>query len=453
MILNNINILKDYAMKVEKNITMLFWTIVCLGFIVSLISFLENYVPWLGSLCGIFGSGCSEAAGFTLFIIPVSIWGMVFYLSVAVVNFFVRSWTFRLVMAGAGVEATLVCLMLSREIVCIFCLLNALIMIVLLIIFIKSGYLWQCLSLFLFGFMVSHYVLTIENPAPFVSSADIRSTSIVAQVNGRPITMADLESGISTKLYKMRNEIYLLKRDHLEELIKQTLADQNGMKPENINVKPITSDDAPDSPFAKEAHKILTDTLRNNPSIDLYLDKPPLPYIQIPVGNSPGTGPADASVTVIEFSDYLCPACKWAHPISKKIRDIYNGKVRWIFKDFPLNRHPGAEKLANAARCAGEQGKFWEFQDLLFDSEENPNAAMIDKFVRMLRLNPDQFNQCYKDGKYTQDVVKDKSDGSKAGVSMTPSFIINGRLNPGSMTMELFKKRIDEALAGVVNNH
>jgi protein-disulfide isomerase len=131
-------------------------------------------------------------------------------------------------------------------------------------------------------------------------------------------------------------------------------------------------------------------------------------------------------------------------PIPSK--DIYKGKIRWIFKDFPLNRHPGADKLANAARCAGEQGKFWEFQDLLFDAKEQPNDIIISQFVRILGLNSGQFNQCFKNGKYADDVARDKSDASMAGVTMTPSFIINGRLNPGSMTLESFKQRIDEAL-------
>ncbi|MBN2403686.1 MAG: thioredoxin domain-containing protein [Spirochaetes bacterium] len=433
-------------MKIEKIITRLVWAMVCLGIIISLISFLENYVPWLAALCGIFGSGCSDAAEFTLVMAPIAVWGMVFYLAVAAVYYFTRPWTFRLIMTGAGVEAALIWLMMSREIVCIFCLLNVLVIIGLLILFIRSGNLWQSLSLFLIGCMVSGCLLSIENPAQPVRYKDIRNTSIVANVNGRLITMADLESGIAAKLYKMRKEIYLLKRDHLEELIRHTLADQQGIELKNATKKPSAFKNGSDSSLIKEARRILINTLRNKPNIDQYLDKPSLPYTHIPVGNSPSTGPDDAPVTVIEFSDYQCPACKWAHPISNYIKDIYKGKIRWVFKDYPLNSHPGSEKLANAARCADEQGRFREFQNLLFNSKEKPNAIMIDRFVRQYELNPEDFYQCVNNGKYAEDIARDKSYASIAGVTMTPSFIINGRLNPGSMTLESFKQRINEAL-------
>jgi protein-disulfide isomerase len=433
-------------MKFEKIATRLFWITVCIGFIVSSISYLENSMPWLAALCGIFGSGCSEAAEFTLFMIPVAIWGMVFYLVLAAVYRFAPSWAFSLVMAGAGAEATFIWLMLSRHIVCIFCLINAIVITVLLILFIKRLHLWQCLALFLLGYIVSSSLLTIENPMPGISPAGIKSTSIVAQVRGIPITMSDLESGISSKLYKMRNEIYLLKRDHLEKLIWQILSGRQGILLKNNVEKNPASEIIPDTPMAKAARRILIDTLRNNPHIDQYLDKPTLPFSRIPVGNSPSSGPIDAPVTVIEFSDYLCPACKWAHPISKQIKDIYKGKIRWVFKDFPLKRHPGADKLANAAHCAGEQGKFWEFQDLLFDAKQHPDDVMISQFVQILGLNYSQFNQCFKSGKYADDVAKDKSDASMAGVTMTPSFIINGRLIPGSLTLDNFKQRVDEAL-------
>jgi protein-disulfide isomerase len=432
-------------MKLEKINLKIIWILLSIGLIFSSISFLENYLQSLSALCGIFGSDCSEAAGYTLLMIPVAVWGMIFYMATAAVFYFARSWTFRLVMAGAGVETTLVWLMLSREIICIFCLLNALIIIILLVLFIKSDQLWQCLFLHLIGFIISYFLLTMENPALGIDSR-IKNTSIVAKINGRSITMAYFESGIADKLYKMRNEIYLLKRDHLENLILQALAGQQGIEPGNYTGKSSPSKKSPDTPLEKEARQILIDTLRNNPNIDQYLDKPSLPYTQIPVGNSQSTGPVDAPVTVIEFSDYLCPACKWAHPISRQIKEIYKGKIRWVFKDFPLTRHPGADKLANAARCAGEQGKFWEFQDLLFETEEKPADNVISQFVKKLGLNSEQFDQCYKSGKYLQDVAKDKSNATKAGITMTPSFIINGRLNPGSMPIEKFKQRIDEAL-------
>ncbi len=85
-------------------------------------------------------------------------------------------------------------------------------------------------------------------------------------------------------------------------------------------------------------------------------------------------GPADALVVVVEFSDYLCPGCRKGYEITKTIRDKYRDRIRWVFKDFPLDRHEGADKMAEAAHCANDQGKFWQYQDLLFSSENTPDS-------------------------------------------------------------------------------
>ncbi len=92
------------------------------------------------------------------------------------------------------------------------------------------------------------------------------------------------------------------------------------------------------------------------------------------IEDDPGMGPADALVVVVEFSDYLCPGCRKGYEITKTIRDKYRDRIRWVFKDFPLDRHEGADKMAEAAHCANDQGKFWQYQDLLFSSENTPDS-------------------------------------------------------------------------------
>lgn len=433
-------------MNLEKTKTSIVWTMIFLGLIVSLLSLLETHWSWLAGLCALFGSGCQQAADFTLFHIPVALWGLAFYLLIAAVYRLLPSWMFRFVMVGAGVEITLVWLMISRDMICLFCLANAVMMVILLILFIPGRNIWQAVAICLISLVASNFLISRENPPLSPNKPAITGSSIVARINGQAITLADIESGIAAELHQMRSDIYRLKRDRLEQLIYDILLEQRGIQNKNTGQSPSTGNSSPNDPLKQEARRLLIDILNNQPLIGRFLESPALPYTNITIGNSPSKGPADAPVTVIEFSDYLCPACKWAHPISNQIKEAYKGKVRWIFKDFPLNRHKGADKLAEAARCAREQDKFWEFQDLLFGAKEPPDAAMLAQFARSLDMNVERFSQCVESGKYARAVINDKQEASSAGVSATPSFIINGRLHRGSMSLEQFKKRIDEAL-------
>lgn len=422
-------------MKSDKTKSNLIWIMVALGIAVSLISILENYIPWLAALCGVFGTGCHQAAEFTMLWIPIPFWGAAFYVVLAVINRTAPAWMFRLVMVGAGVEVTLVWLMLTRTIACVFCMFNAVVMAVLLVLFLRRRYIWECISLGLIGCLATSVLLNRENSVVSAAEPEISGSTEIVQVNVRTITLSDLEGGIAGRLYSMRKEIYRLKLAQLEKLIMEALPgwQQTGPLAENEELK-------------TEARRILVEALQNQPQINQYLDKPTLPYTRISIGNSPATGPPDAPVTVIEFSDYLCPACRRAHPMSKEIKQIYQGKIRWVFKDFPLNHHQGADTLAEAARCADEQGKFWEFQDLLFDAPRHPDNAMLEQFAQSLQLNLTQFKGCLETGKFAQDVRHDKEDAYKAGVSATPTFIINGRLHPGSPSLERFRSMIDEAI-------
>jgi len=437
---------REKGMTFDKLKPKFVWAMIFLGLVVSLLSFLETHWPWLADLCALFGSGCQQAADFTLFHIPMAIWGLAFYLLIAAVYRLLPSWMFRFVMIGAGVEITLLWLMITREITCLFCLANAAVMAILLLLFIPRRNIWQAIAICLISFIASNFFIPRENPPISLARPVMTGSSIVARINGQAITLADLESGIAAQLYDMRSGIYRLKRDRLELLIRHTLAEQQGIQIEDAGQPSSPGDDPKGDPLKWKSRRLLIDILQSQPGIDKYLERPSLPYTNISIGNSPSKGPIDAPLTVIEFSDYLCPACKKSHPISNQIKKMYPGKIRWIFKDFPLKRHKGAEILAEAARCAAEQDKFWEFQDLLFGAQEHPDGAMLGQFARSLDLDIDQFRQCVETGKYAQDVINDKRDAANAGVSATPSFIINGQLNRGSMPLDLFKKRIDDAL-------
>ncbi len=118
-----------------------------------------------------------------------------------------------------------------------------------------------------------------------------------------------------------------------------------------------------------------------------------------------------------------------------------------MYKDFPLDRiHPNARKAAEAARCAGEQGKYWELHDVMFANANALEVANIKKHAATLNLNMDQFNACLDGGKYTAAVTKDLAEGTDAGVGGTPAFFVNGRPVSGALPFSTFQELIDEAL-------
>lgn len=138
-------------------------------------------------------------------------------------------------------------------------------------------------------------------------------------------------------------------------------------------------------------------------------------------------GRPDARITMIEFSDFQCPFCGrfYRETLPHIDRDyIQAGKVRMVYRDFPLDNHEHAQKAAEAAQCAGEQGKFWEMHDKLFDNQKALEVSNLKKYAKALGLNMARFEQCLDTGKYAEEVLKDLADGREAGVSGTPTFYI-----------------------------
>lgn len=171
------------------------------------------------------------------------------------------------------------------------------------------------------------------------------------------------------------------------------------------------------------------------------------PSEEVSLENNPSLGPSDAPVTVVEFSDYLCPACRKAHSITQTIREKYEGKIRWVFKDFPLEAHEGADTLAIAARCAGDQGGFWAYQDRLFGAEGKPGTEALEAFASELDFDTESFSRCLESEAHRSRIEADREEGKRAGVSGTPSFIINGKLKTGPLAVKEFEEIIDEELA------
>jgi protein-disulfide isomerase len=138
-------------------------------------------------------------------------------------------------------------------------------------------------------------------------------------------------------------------------------------------------------------------------------------------------GRADAPVTLVEFADYQCPFCKKFHTdayAELKKNYIDTGKVRFVSRDLPLEFHPFALKAAEAARCAGDQNKYWELRDALYTNAAPPNDDVIKKAAESLSLDAKDFQACLDSDKYKVDVQKDASEAAKLQISGTPTFVL-----------------------------
>ncbi|MBT3642905.1 DsbA family protein [archaeon] len=161
-------------------------------------------------------------------------------------------------------------------------------------------------------------------------------------------------------------------------------------------------------------------------------------------------GDADAPVTIVEWSDYECPFCtKFYDQTFSQINEEYikTGKVKFIYRDFPLGFHKNAQKAAEAAECAGEQGKYFDMHDALFENGVTGGVSSFKQFAADIGLDTDDFNDCLDSGEMASEVAKDLADGSAAGITGTPGFIINGQLVSGAQPFSVFKQVIDAELA------
>jgi len=158
------------------------------------------------------------------------------------------------------------------------------------------------------------------------------------------------------------------------------------------------------------------------------------------------TGPADAPVTIVEWSDYQCPFCKRAFPTVEQVLAEYKGKVRYSHLDYPLPFHQQAMPAALAVHCAGDQGKFWEYNNNLYSGTGDLSAADLTKRAADLGLEPAAFEACTTSKKYESLIKSNFDDGGALGVTGTPAFFINGRMLVGAQPIEQFRAIINDEL-------
>jgi protein-disulfide isomerase len=369
---------------------------------------------------------------------------------------------------------------------------NVVVVILLLAAAFRKEFFWQQTTLALLFFLGVFFWVPFENDrshsaaksAAAGPSEDTYDSGIAAAVGDEVITNQRLNVLLGSKLVETRRDIYRMKKDRLDQLIVEMVlekeAKEHGKTMDELveQVAPADStqvDEAEVDKYLQDNQQRLQEYKGNladlRPRIKNFLEQqkkaqvvkdyahgleskygvrilvpvPNPPKVTIDTQGAPSMGPSDAPVTVVEFSDYECPACRSTHAVVKQIKAAYGDKVQWIFKDYPLKRHKDAFKAAEASHCAQEQGKFWEYQESLFTTPDLSPSNMVNNAAQ-LGMSAEKFSTCLQDSKYNALVAKNVQDAAQAGIDRTPSFLINGVLFAGGPSLDTFKNMINEHL-------
>ncbi len=157
----------------------------------------------------------------------------------------------------------------------------------------------------------------------------------------------------------------------------------------------------------------------------------------------------DCPITIVEYSEFQCPFCSRVQPDMKRILAEFKGKIRWTVRDFPLSFHDRARPAAISAKCAAEQGKYWNMYTILFDNQRNLADADLKSYADKIGLDKGKYDKCVGNpGPVEAKIERNFQSGVALGVSGTPAYFINGRRLSGAMPYAEFKRVIDEEMAG-----
>ena len=321
------------------------------------------------------------------------------------------------------------------------------------------------------------------SPHGSAAAKSVSGVGVVAEVNGTPILASELELKVAGRLARLRQEEYEIRRQTLEELIAERLvaaeASKRRLAPEEllrqeVDVKTVALPPAQvEAIYEQNKDRFAGQTradalarirdvvgertkaerrtayekeLRGAARVAVRLEAPRV-AVSVPAG-APSTGPAGAPVTIVEFTDYQCPYCHRAQGVVDQVLQRYSGKVRFVHLDFPLDGHPGAIPAARAARCAEEQGKFWEYHRSLMTAPGTLDEPDLKGRASTLGLDASSFGTCLSSGRHDTAIQASLRQGEELGVTGTPAYFVNGRMLSGARPVESFIELIDTELAG-----
>jgi protein-disulfide isomerase len=315
--------------------------------------------------------------------------------------------------------------------------------------------------------------------APPASEAD--RSRLLAVVNGKQITMGDVETSLRPLIFNVQEQVYALRKQDLDLKINDTLLTQEAQKRQittralldvevSAKVSRVTEAQAQafyeqnkeriSGEFAQSKSQIIqyieesrereailafAEQLRRASVIQINLTAPESPVFQISTDDQPTKGNPNASVTIVEFTDFQCLSCAQQHPVLERIVSEFGDRVRLVVRDFPLSQHANAPKAAEAAEAAREQGKYWEYVMVLFRNQSALEVDKLRKYASELGLDRARFDASLDSGKFAEKVQRDVLDGRRLGVNGTPTFYVNGK-RVSDRSYESLKATIEAAL-------
>jgi protein-disulfide isomerase len=303
----------------------------------------------------------------------------------------------------------------------------------------------------------------------------------LAVVNGEAITAAEVEAAAGAQLQELRQQEYQIKSEVLRRIVFERLlaaeATKAGTSVEEYRRAAIaekTAEPTPEEvqqvlqrfrtqlpPDEAQARQRVVEFLRQSKAqereeavrrdlvarhkVQILLE-PPRVAVAIDA-DDPARGPANAPITIVEFSDFECPYCAQVKPTIAQLNDAYPGQIRQVFKHLPLPMHAHARLAAEASLCAGDQGRFWELHDWMFANQQRLDRDAIVGAGVALDLDAERFTSCVDQRTYASAVARDIAAAQALGINGTPAFVINGRVLSGAQPLAAFKEIIDEELS------
>jgi len=333
--------------------------------------------------------------------------------------------------------------------------------------------------------LAASYFYSEAKPRPFYQGEIKENKSqdeTIAVINGRQIRQSEVDAPMASQIQSLEQKIYEMRKRSLDALIGRILLEEEaarkGVSPEDLRrqivatVKveekdvedayrdnlsrygppPMSEIDAKErirstieSQKRSETLNRTIDELKARSRIDLFLKSPEPLRVEISK-QGPSLGSEMAPVTVAAFVDFQCQYCKKVNDTLKQVVQSYGNNVRVLHKNLPLPNHPQSFKAAQAAFCAGEQGKFWPYHDFLFEHASDLSENVLRESATEAGVDLKGFNACLDSEASRNAVMKDLQEARQAGIFSTPTFVINGRALRGARSLEDFKAVIDQSL-------
>lgn len=319
--------------------------------------------------------------------------------------------------------------------------------------------------------------------APPTTSA-LAPTAVFARYDGRELTQAEVDAAGQDAVRKLEQELYEARVDAAERLAITALVGQRAraagqddeawLRQQVEAGLPAPSEDELRALYAKVKGRLPRDTpfeavrerladsvtqtargerakalfaqLKADSHFQVLAPRPPRPRKAV-AAVGPDKGPTDAPVTIVVFSDFQCPYCARSKGTLDRVWAAYPGRLRVVYRHFPLSFHKDAPKAAEASLCAHEQGKFWSFHDALYDAQDLLDVDSLKLHANRLGLDRAAFTTCLDSGRMKAAVERDLAAGQELGVDGTPAYFINGLPLAGAQPEEAFRALIDEELA------